>query len=171
MSFNQHNFEITIKFNRSRYKATCSAFPTCSGFGKTVDEAMNKLAASIAGVVGTITEEVIRSILSSDRYTTILTGLVNEKKERRVFPLHSLTDQLSKDALSRLRQFIGAEAQESADEEDDEYGEFVDSGLKEVSLGLPTRSPEQLIKLINGKNVEKSLSQEGFVFGFPLSFN
>jgi len=58
------NIEVQITFQKTRFKAICPAFPECKGFGKSEDEAVNKLCKSISKfisqVAGTLVESVIR---------------------------------------------------------------------------------------------------------------
>lgn len=72
------NIEVQVTFQKTRFKAICSAFPECKGFGKSEEEAVQKLCKSISKfishVAGTLVENVIREAIHPTE--------INHKKQK-----------------------------------------------------------------------------------------
>jgi hypothetical protein len=57
------NIEVQVTFQKTRFKAICSAFPECKGFGKSEDEAVNKLCKSISKFISHIARTLVENVI------------------------------------------------------------------------------------------------------------
>lgn len=138
------NLEVQVTFQKTRFKAICSAFPECKGFGKSEDEAVDKLCKSISkfisNIAGTLVENVIREAVNP-------TDESNALPEDRPTPKthkHTKQPQLSypKDKMSiRIP-------------EDQDIHNLIERLQGSVDYDIPAHS-----------------EIEGFYMGFPLSLN
>jgi len=57
------NIEVQVTFQKTRFKAICSAFPECKGFGKSEEEAVEKLCKSISKVISHVAETLVENVI------------------------------------------------------------------------------------------------------------
>jgi predicted RNase H-like HicB family nuclease len=154
--------EIVITNKESKYKATSPSFPKCKGFGTTEKEAIQKLSKSISRHISNITNDILKSILLSDSYTEIILDTSKKNKEhRRVFNLDPFNRILSAGSLSGISpdQMSMITKDNKKDIKDFFQQKEMDFFGQESSFAF-------LDDPVSNNN-----SQDGFVFGFPVSLN
>jgi len=156
----ESNIEIVIHKKEGRYHATCLVFPGCKGTGASEQEAISKLCRSIGRKVSKLVTGSLESLLQSDAYTDIILD-PNEKENgrRRVYNMNAsrIEDQGLSYRFSILPESMLEQARPIPE----------DAPLP-VDMMRP-RIPNNSVTLIG--RALSSANQEGFVFGFPLSFN
>ena len=97
-----NNLNIKITFNKTRFKATCEAYPSCSGFGTTKEIALDDLAVSISRYISKKVKQSLSDIFASDNYTQIITG--NESVDKETEYLYSVDKKKVAPLLLSLKE-------------------------------------------------------------------
>ena len=159
-----HNLEVIIRQNESMFEALCSAFPKCIGRGITQDESLANLSESIAGFITSVATESFQSILLSNKYTEVLLDVSKKDKEqRRVYNLDPTVASFHKTVLFKIKPL--QEPQILPTEINNDINTLFQPREPITHSGDPIANITTIIARIVPQN------QEGFGFGFPLSFN
>tara|TARA_A100001011_G_scaffold325414_1_gene348397 strand:- start:52 stop:582 length:531 start_codon:yes stop_codon:yes gene_type:complete len=172
-----NQIEIEIKKEKTHFIATCAHFPLCKGKGETKEAAIDKLADSIARLLSKLTRQTIKSTLNQKNFTHILLSqdaAKNRQTEKRVysFGLEPIQKKLSiklapyngiRDMVETKEMQEERESKELVDSLDDDYYE-----LNQMEV-LQENPVDKMISLFD--KVKNTSSEEGFMFGFPISFN
>jgi len=153
-------FQVLITRSNEKFRARSPHFPRCFGLGVSREEALHKLSESIARFIGKQAKASFSNLLSSDRYTEIL--LDPAKKDSDEHLVFGMPTGHQKQVNIRLRPtaLLGAGG--------DQVGGHVRDQLAAV-LGL---NDGQLLKSLENMFSDGfPPSEEGYVFGFPLSLN
>jgi hypothetical protein len=62
------NIEVQVTWQKTRFKAICSAFPECKGFGKSEDEAIDKLCKSVSKFISQVTIGLVENVIREARH-------------------------------------------------------------------------------------------------------
>ena len=155
------HLEVNITHDKDSYKATCDVFPKCTGIGETEEAALEKLSLSIARFIGNLAKNTFKTILSSSRYTElILDTSENTKSQRRVFQIDPNIANMTKSLFVKVKTSNTTLPKEKVD-----IQTFVNK-MDHHSITQMMDSSDTM-----EKQLQADPDQEGFVFGFPLSFN
>ena len=181
MNINQH-FEVIIKKLDDGFLATSISFPKCKGVGETQDAALEKLSNSIGNYISRMAKKSFKELLNSNTYSEVLFDHSNDEStnQKRVYSLNPTQQNLQKTAWLKLNS--AADMQENLIfEHKDELVEFMESAIDHIHDGTtklaapPSKdaiqkmmSPNSLAAII-GKLAGQN--NDGYLFGFPLSFN
>ena len=83
------NLEVLITQKGSRFKAVCSSFPDCKGFGDTKEEALERLSKSISTFIGKISHSMFKNLLSSQKYSSVFSSKDAPNIDHRIFKLRA----------------------------------------------------------------------------------
>lgn len=155
------HLEVNITFKNNMYRATCDTFPKCSGAGKTQEEALEKLSASISRFVGALVKNTFTGLLNSDRYTELILDTTSDNQQKRVYPMDPAMNQFTKS------MFIRVKAQEKESKSAGNATPILD--MQSFVKQLDTRHDDD--SDILEKHLQAEGDSENYVFGFPLSFN
>ena len=159
--------EVIITSDNTEYRAICPSFPPCEGIGETEQIALEKLSKSITRYISKLTKKTVQSILLSDNYTDLILESNNEiQEQRRVFTVNNAALQKQKRLLLKLHSLP---EMEKLSENKKQPIEFIIDSFQD-NRESDFLSPPQLIEnLIN--TIKQPRQEEGFTFGFPISFN
>lgn len=164
---NQH-IEIIIKKFKTRVQATSPLFPGCKGSGKTEEEACVNLTRAISRHIAKVTEESLKVIMLSNRYTEVIVDATKHGKEhRKVFPISSSVIQLQQAILLRMKTQALPQSPLNQTEKDI-HVLFQEMQQEAVCATQSSKGIEAILEKI----VEEAVaSQDHFIVGFPLSLN
>jgi len=191
----EQSFEIRIRKESGLFIVESSVFPQCRGEGLTEKEALSDFSEAVADYISGVTKETVDSIVHSDDYTEVVVDVSSDHGEQtRVYFMDSHFSPQKK-MLLKLNSFNSLIKQEKKPPFPNPAQSAMPTGMpsmsqqglssleQEVELGLEVLgkelhgsmpsfedSTEQLLKLLN-KLKPGNNSQEGYVFGFPISFN
>jgi len=159
--------EVSIKKLKTRYKATTSAFPKCSGLGATEREALLSLSKSITKHISQFTQTTLEKLLVSNAYTEIMFNLDSPAKEtKKVFSLDPNFSTVQKTVSIHpnsnvIEHLLNSKVKHNDPDIYELFEEFEEPTSKSI---------EQVISQILEKHLPDQQS-EGLVFGFPMSLN
>lgn len=146
------NLQIEVTFQKTRFKAVCSAFPECKGFGKDEDEAVNKLCKSISKFISQVASGLVESVIREAMQHPVLT----EDDTDQAYPSLPAesplgVDKRASNPFAKLRY------------PEEPYRTKVP----------PEQDIHRLIERLHGAIEEPPTHSEieGFYMGFPLSLN
>ena len=168
---NDTNLEINIAFKNRKYIATTTTFPSCKGKGETQEEALEKLSRSIASYISKVAKEAMGKLITSNSYSEVIIDTTDkEKVQKRVFNLDPSLLSLSRTMFIKSNAVDGLN-QKMTDDIKQEMNSF---------MSRPDDAEAEVISAVPGIPIDSSATQQsrvaasdqdGFVFGFPLSFN
>ena len=77
------NIEVKVVFQKTRFKAVSPTFPECKGFGKSEDEAVEKLCKSISKFISQIAGNLVESVIREATHPTPITEKSPPKRASR----------------------------------------------------------------------------------------
>jgi len=140
-------FEISITQTPKGFKAISSAFPECTGRGKSEQNALKSLSKAIGKFVGQLVQDGVSDILLSRSYTDIMTDPIKNphSKIRHYNKPNASLNNISLDHLLETNR--GAS-----------YADLEEFEISELDLDLI--APSEVPPL-----------NDGILFGFPINFN
>ena len=162
------NLEVTITYEKDQYEAVCDTFPKCSGAGETKEIALQKLSDSIGQHISNLAKNAMKTMFQSDRYTEVLLDMSkNKKTHKMVFNLDASLLSFTKLTKSLYVKVPGTKTKPKKIVQD----------IQPLFEKLPQHinmTDHMIIDVDDDDDDEKlelETEQEGFVFGFPVSFN
>lgn len=55
--------QVSVTFQKTRFKAVCSVFPECKGFGKSEEEAVRKLCKSVSKFISATAYSLVETVI------------------------------------------------------------------------------------------------------------
>ena len=165
VSLNQ--FEVIIsKQENLEYKATSNLFPRCFGQGKTEKEALKKLSSSISRFIARNLKISLEQLLCSDNYTEIiLDSKENANKEHRVFTVDQMFKGINKQVSLKIKSSLDMDNfKDQMKKKDGIFNDFSEHDLYQI-MGVQNHKEEDFLSIINKP------TQDGLIFGLPISFN
>ena len=161
-----NGFDISITKTKQGAEASCLLFPNLIGKGKTEEIALENLAKKITMTLTSSIEQLVSKVFKSNNYTEIVFDHTKEVPTQNRFYTMDSSFLATKSFVLKLDQ-AGKGGQENNKKllENIISKEF--SLLKNLmpNVGSDEQGPTQTLqKLIQNED-------EGFSFGFPVSFN
>lgn len=156
--------EIVVTFQRKRFKAVSPSFPKCSGIGKSEDEAVHKLSASISKRIADVAKQTLSQIVTSEYLVPDGPSKLKEKNvTRRVYDIDA--SAFGRPTPSRLSYPSSSDDAYNVPPEQDirRLLGALDHELPELRHPLPFAMPSVSDDDFGGI--------DGMVFGFPLNLN
>lgn len=183
MDDNNPAIEVTIKKLKTRFCASSTFFPSCNGYGKTEEEAFQKLIKSISRFVAKTTEESIKATFDNRHYTEVILSTDFPRNEyTKSFPINPSLFQLQHAILLKMKSksiahMVGMEALPGVELKRD-IQTFFEDMEQDISQGVAKHRYDKhvssgSIQSITDRIVEEISNAQGdtFVVGFPLSLN
>ena len=168
-----NNLELNISFEKNTWIAKTPSFPKCKGSGETESEAIDKLVNSITRFISKRTKQYLGDMLHSKQYTqVILDSSTDSKTHKRLFPLDGGFSNLSKMFFVKVKDLSNIKDAKPADikQSDMSMMDFTQEEAELLSNTLVSSSNEEG-ETMYVKRLTQGHSEDGYVFGFPLSFN
>ncbi|MBT5855083.1 hypothetical protein HOH87_00415 [bacterium] len=159
------HLEVDIKkLDTQLYEATCPAFSKCKGSGISANDALKQLSQAIADYISEVAGDAFKTLLTSDQYSEVIIDTTSTKKEqKRVFDLDPSLIQFTKTLAIKVK---AADLQLPHKISRNDIQELLNPTERGPMSVAPTGN-------IIDPTIQKAAqgNPEGFVFGFPLSFN
>ena len=168
---NDTNLEVNITFKNKHYYATTSTFPSCKGRGITQEEALEKLSKSIATYISKVAKEAMGKLITSSNYSEVIIDTTDENKvQKRVFNLDPSLLSLSRTMFIKSNAIDGLN-QSMTEDIKQEIGSFMNRNDEQEAEVISAVPGIPMDSSVAQSGRVSSSEQDGFVFGFPLSFN
>ena len=161
-----NGYEVSLTKKQQEYEAKCLLCPTLVGKGKTEEEALNHLAKEITANLIHSIEALVTKMFNSNNYTEILFDHTTETPSQNRFYTIDPAFSATKSFILKLDQVN----KEKKDEQNNLISSLINKDLSVLKNLMPSVSSDDggsiqtLQKLIQNED-------EGFSFGFPVSFN
>ena len=152
------HIDIIIKQHLDGYIAESPMFPNCSGYGKTERTALRRLAIQIGNTIGKTSKAMFQELLMSDNYTNLILNsplTANELGEnKRIYPLFSKHQAMVKMVEIKLPSLNTT------------HPNILMVNYDEIEQNAAKRYQHSI-----SNHESEDDDNQGYSFGFPISFN